>query len=139
MQEGLAGAERSVNTAECNEQRLKKELDDYQGQIVQWTDCAKQALQATDEAGARDALTRKHEFGDLIAGLEQQHAAEIEQELKALKKVTRAARRQVTHPAGVACAPDKACIGPTLKPLLPFRPPRLPSPEPGYECREVHR
>jgi len=69
MTEGLAGAERSMKTACGNEQRLGDELKELEGQIATWTDRARQALQDNDESAARDALLRKSEVEDLIAGL----------------------------------------------------------------------
>jgi phage shock protein A len=75
MEEGLAGARRSVATATANEERLSKELAELRGQVDQLTDEARTHLRATDESAARLALIRKQEVADVIAGLEQQHKA----------------------------------------------------------------
>lgn len=75
MQEGLAGAQRSVNTASNTEQRLKREIDEHRQSITSWTNRAREQLAAGSEAEARQSLMRKREVEDLIAGLEQQHKA----------------------------------------------------------------
>lgn len=77
MQEGLVGAQRSVNTATNSELRLQREIDDHKTSISHWTDRARQYLAAGSESEARQCLTRKREIEDLIAGLEQQHRAAI--------------------------------------------------------------
>lgn len=77
MQEGLAGAQRSVNTASNSEQRLKREIDEHRQSVASWTGKAKEQLAAGLESEARQSLMRKREIEDLIAGLEQQHKAAI--------------------------------------------------------------
>lgn len=77
MQEGLAGAQRSVNTATNSEQRLKREIDEHRQSVASWTNKAREQLAAGSEAEARQSLMRKREVEDLIAGLEQQHKAAI--------------------------------------------------------------
>jgi phage shock protein A len=77
MQEGLAGAQRSVNTASNSEQRLKREIDEHRQAIASWTNKAREQLATGAEAEARQSLMRKREVEDLIAGLEQQHKAAI--------------------------------------------------------------
>ncbi|MBS0205411.1 MAG: PspA/IM30 family protein [Planctomycetes bacterium] len=77
MQEGLAGAQRSVNTANSSEQRLKREIDEHRRSIESWTSKAREQLSAGSEQEARQSLMRKREIEDLIAGLEQQHRAAI--------------------------------------------------------------
>ncbi len=77
MQEGLAGAQRSVNTARNSEDHLKKEIDSHRGQIDVWMAKVKEQLQTGAEADARQSLLRKREVEDLIAGLAQQHDAAI--------------------------------------------------------------
>jgi phage shock protein A len=77
MQEGLAGAQRSVNTATNSEQRLKREIDEHRQSVATWTNKAREQLAAGSEAEARQSLMRKREVEDLIAGLEQQHKAAI--------------------------------------------------------------
>jgi phage shock protein A len=78
MQEGLAGAERSMRTARGNEQRLSDELEELGAQVDTWTVRATQALQADNETAARDALLRKTEVEDLIAGLEMEFSRAAE-------------------------------------------------------------
>lgn len=77
MQEGLAGAQRSVNTANNSELKLKREIDEHRQSVVSWTNKAREQLTAGAEAEARQSLMRKREVEDLIAGLEQQHKAAI--------------------------------------------------------------
>ena len=75
MEEGLAGARRSVGTATANEERLRREIAELGGQSDQLTDEARDALRNQDESAARVALIRKQEVVDVVAGLEQQHKA----------------------------------------------------------------
>ena len=77
MQEGLAGALRSVNTAAKSEQQLKGEIDELRKSAATWTNKAREQLAAGSESEARQNLMRKREVEDLIAGLEQQHKAAI--------------------------------------------------------------
>ena len=72
MQEGLAGAKRSVATATADHKRLTKELAEHRAEIEDWVAQAKEYLQAGNEDQARLALYRKNEVADLVAGLEQQ-------------------------------------------------------------------
>lgn len=78
MKEGLAGAERSMKTARGNEERLQTELSELANQVATWTERAKLALGKGNEAAARDALLRKSEVEDLIAGLKMEHARAAE-------------------------------------------------------------
>ena len=75
MREGVAGAQRSVNTAIASEERLRREMEEHQAQIELWTGKAKEQIQAGAEADARQCLLRKREVEHLIAGLGQQHKA----------------------------------------------------------------
>jgi phage shock protein A len=75
MEEGLAGARRSVGTATANEERLRNEIEELGGQSEQLTEEARSALRNHDESAARVALTRKQEVVDVVAGLQQQHKA----------------------------------------------------------------
>jgi phage shock protein A len=77
MQEGLAGARRSVATASAAEQRLQREIDEHVAQVAAWADKARERLRGGSEDGARQCLLRKREVEDLLAGLEQQHRAAI--------------------------------------------------------------
>lgn len=77
MEEGLAGAKRSVTTATANQQRFEAELAEHRAKIDFWTTRAKEELTAGHEELARRAIVRKHEIVDLIAGLEQQLQAAI--------------------------------------------------------------
>jgi phage shock protein A len=76
-EEGLAGAKPSVSTANESVARLNREIGEHQTQADGWMDQAKAELQKGNEAGARTALMRKQEIEDVVAGLEQQHAAAI--------------------------------------------------------------
>lgn len=77
MEEGLAGAQRSVNTASASELRFQNEIAEHRQSIVTWTSRAREQLANGSEQEARQSLMRKREVEDLIAGLEQQHKAAI--------------------------------------------------------------
>lgn len=77
MEEGLAGASRSANAASNSEQRLRSELDEHRAQVESWSAKAREQLIQKHEDQAREALIRKREIEDLLAGLEQQHAAAV--------------------------------------------------------------
>jgi phage shock protein A len=101
MEEGLAGARRSVATAIANEERLRREIAELGGQVDQLTDEAREALRNDDESAARVALIRKQEVVDVVAGLEQQHKAacatrdHLHTTLRALEaRLSEARRRQ---------------------------------------------
>jgi phage shock protein A len=101
MEEGLAGARRSVGTATANEERLGREIAELGGQSEQLTDEAREALRNHDESAARVALIRKQEVVDVVAGLEQQHKAacatrdHLNTTLRALEaRLSEARRRQ---------------------------------------------
>lgn len=78
MEEGVAGARRSVNTAALNERRLQREIDEHRAQISAWGDKAREHLRQGADDLARSALLRKREVEDLIAGLDQQHRAAVQ-------------------------------------------------------------
>ncbi len=69
MNEGLAACRRNVRTSTANSTRLKREIAESEAQVQEWIERAKDSLSADDEDGARDALRRKAEIEDLIAGL----------------------------------------------------------------------
>jgi phage shock protein A len=101
MNEGLAGAKRSVATALHAETQLARELEEHRALRDEWNSKAKVELSAGREDQAREALVRKQEVADLIAGLEQQyHAAEatrehLETTLRAIEaRLAEAARKQ---------------------------------------------
>lgn len=75
IEEGVAGARRSSQTAAQNEQRIAGEIESHRTQITYWVGKAKSDLTAGDEAQARISLLRKKEVEDLIAALQQQLAA----------------------------------------------------------------
>ncbi len=75
MREGLAGAQRSVNTARSSVQRIQDEINEHRRRIATWKEKAKSALKNQQEDEARLALLRKQELEDVVAGLEQQRAA----------------------------------------------------------------
>ena len=72
MEEGLAGAKRSVATARASMQRIAEEIADHSSRAESCIRKAKQHLAAEDENQARVSLLRKQEIEDVIAGLEQQ-------------------------------------------------------------------
>ena len=69
MNEGLAACRRNVRTSTDNSERLKREISEYETQVVVWKDRAKLNLENSDEDAARNSLRRKVEVEDLIAGL----------------------------------------------------------------------
>lgn len=77
MEEGVAGARRSVATASANEERMQKELHEYRRQIEHWATEARRELAAGREDQARLTLLRKQEIEDVVAGLMQQQQAAI--------------------------------------------------------------
>jgi len=77
MEEGVAGANRSVATATANEQRLAQEVQEHSDQAEVWQTRAKEELSQGDENAARLALVRKQEVDALIAGLQQQQQAAV--------------------------------------------------------------
>ncbi len=72
MEQGLAGAQRSVQTAQKSKRTLEEDLEDSQKQIVDWDAAALEQLNAGDENAARTSLYRKKEVMDIAAGFEQQ-------------------------------------------------------------------
>lgn len=112
MQEGLAGAHRSVDGAVTAEQRLLQEIQGHQQSVQQLTERAKTHLLSGAETEARQALLIKRETEDLIAGLQQQHQAAIATRdhlqtlLRALEaRLAEACRRRDTL-GGTTAAPD---------------------------------
>ncbi len=77
IEEGLAGARRSVAAAQTEADRIQGELEQLRAQVASWHDRAREALSAGDDQRARRALLRKREAQDLLAGLEQQHRAAL--------------------------------------------------------------
>lgn len=75
MEQGIAGAQRSMKTASDNEARLLREIDEQRRQIDYWIAQAREHVAANQEQLARLDLLRKHEVENLIAGLEMQHRA----------------------------------------------------------------
>ncbi len=75
IEEGLTGATRSVAAAGRAEERLQAELVERNQQAAWWGDKARQELAQDRDDAARQALLRKRETGDLVAGIEQQLAA----------------------------------------------------------------
>ena len=72
MDAGMAGARRSMQTAQGNEDRIRGEVEEHSRQITHWSNKAKEHLIAGVDDQARLALVRKREVEDLVAGLEQQ-------------------------------------------------------------------
>lgn len=109
MQEGLAGCERCVTRARRAAADLHDELEEYAQQAGQWMNKAKAAVTAGDDDAAREALLRKSEVEDLIAGLEREHGAAVatheslKTTLRALEaRISEARRRQRELEAGTS-------------------------------------
>lgn len=105
MQEGITGAQRSVRTAGNNVARVECEISEQLIQSGEWMSKAREALENDREDLARQALSRKKEVENLIAGLEQQlHAAvstrdHLKTTLHALEaRLADAQRRRTTFP-----------------------------------------
>ena len=92
MAEGLAAAQRSASTAARNRDRMQNEIDQHSQQKDQWLATARERLNDSDEAGAREALTRKVEVEDLIEGLEPElkAAASTHQHMLRIQKALEA-------------------------------------------------
>ena len=75
MEEGLAGARRSVATARASLQRIEQEWAEHQKQMETWKTAARTALASGEEQEARLFLLRKQEAEDLTTGLERQREA----------------------------------------------------------------
>ena len=103
MEDGLAGAKRSVATATGSVERFDREMAEHQHQADDWREQAKAELIKGNETGARIALKRKQEIEDLLAGLEQQQAAAVATRdhlstmLRALEARLLEARRKLHH------------------------------------------
>ncbi|HUG90061.1 MAG TPA: PspA/IM30 family protein [Planctomycetaceae bacterium] len=77
MEEGLAGARRSVAAASASADRLQSEIQEHRSRIAHWTEKARSELSGGREDQARVALIRKQELDDVVAGLEQQFEAAV--------------------------------------------------------------
>lgn len=103
MEEGLAGAKRSVATAKSAVERIESEIGEQQQQVESWAGQAKAALSAGNEDQARLSLIRKQEALDVLAGLEQQLQAarathdHLSTTRRALEARIAEARRKLQH------------------------------------------
>ena len=70
MEEGLTSSRRVAGTSSKNCERLEKDIAAHTTQVNEWLEKARTSLKEGDESTARDALTRKVEVEDLIAGLQ---------------------------------------------------------------------
>jgi phage shock protein A len=77
MEEGVAGAKRSVANAAAAAERLGVEMNGHRTQVAYWSAKAREELSQHDDDAARGALMRKKEIEDLVAALQQQQAAAI--------------------------------------------------------------
>lgn len=77
MEDGIAGARRSMKTAAANEDRIRADHDEHSKQVSYWATKAREALTAGQEDQARLALVRKREAEHLIASLLQQLEAAV--------------------------------------------------------------
>ncbi len=75
METGLAGARRSMTTAETNEARIQSEVDEHAKQVAHWGELARTEVAAGNEDKARLALVRRREAEDLVAGLQEELTA----------------------------------------------------------------
>jgi phage shock protein A len=124
MDEGVAGAQRCVNTAVSNVMRLEAEIAEQRAACQDWVARAQKALRDNNDDQARLALERKHEVEDLIAGLEQQLQAAIStrDHLRTMHSAIQARRadalrrleelRQGISPSETAATPAPATASP---------------------------
>ena len=96
MEEGLGGCERCVIRAEKAATDLRGELDEYSRQVTGWMEKAKAGLAAGNEDAAREALLRKKEVEDLLAGLEREHKAAVATH-ESLKTTLRALEARISE------------------------------------------
>lgn len=75
MEEGLAGAKRSVGAARGAEDRIRAELNQHRDQIELWATRARNEVAEHNEMAAWQSLLRKRELLHLVEGLEQQQEA----------------------------------------------------------------
>ncbi|MFO1424160.1 MAG: PspA/IM30 family protein [Candidatus Competibacteraceae bacterium] len=70
MEENVNSAREGVIDALASEKQLAKELDSQRRQAEDWYNRARRALETGNEALAREALARKKEHDDIVAGLQ---------------------------------------------------------------------
>ena len=122
MEDGVTGARRSCQTATHNEARLVSELESHQVNVAFWTAKAKEALSAGREDQARQALLRKREVEDLMAGLKQQQTAaasmcaHLQTTLRALEARLAEARRRLQDLESPTTLEDTSLLDSTSKP-----------------------
>jgi phage shock protein A len=130
IEEGLAGAKRSVTAAGKAEERLTAELEERHKQAAWWGNKAREELAQDREDAARQALLRKRETEDLEAGIEQQLAAasstreHLSTTMRAIEARLAEARRkqhELQHPA----APPKRTASPASGPSGSNPPPTV--------------
>ena len=127
IEEGLAGAKRSVTAAGKSEERLKAELEERHMQAAWWGNKAREELAQDREDAARQALLRKRETEDLEAGIEQQLAAasstreHLSTTMRAIEARLAEARRKQQDLLNPAAAPKRAAAaaGPSGSKLPP--------------------
>lgn len=106
MESGLAGARRSMKTADASEQRIRQEVEEHRAKTGHWDTQAREALQSGSEDQARLALVRKREAEDLVAGLEEELKAardtcdHLTRTYRALEARLSEARRRLDSPDG---------------------------------------
>lgn len=115
IEEGLAGAKRSVTAAGASEERLRAELEERRKQAAWWGNKAREELSQDHEDAARQALLRKRETEDLEAGLQQQLAAatstreHLSTTMRAIEaRLAEARRKQLELQAPAAAPPKRA-------------------------------
>ncbi len=120
MEEGLTACRRNVRTSTSNSERLKREIAEYESEVLVWKDRAKHSLAEDDEDAARNSLRRKVELEDLIAGLRpeldaadsaSQHMLRIQKALEARHSEALRKYEELTgQPAKVHLASETAVL-----------------------------
>ena len=126
IEEGLAGAKRSVTAAGASEERLKADLAERKQQAAWWGDKARQELAQDHDDAARQALMRKRETEDLAAGIDQQLAAatstreHLSTTMRAIEaRLSEARRKQQEFLTSQSSAPAARAAGSDSKRIVP--------------------
>lgn len=116
IEAGMAGARRSMQTAQRNEERLRGEVEEHRRSVTHWAAQARQALQSGQEDQARLALVRKREADDLVSGLQDELRAasetreHLDRTYRALEARLSEARRRQQSGCSAAEAADDSTV-----------------------------
>jgi Phage shock protein A (IM30), suppresses sigma54-dependent transcription len=96
MEQGLAGAKRSVATAARNVEQIRKNQGEQQKMADHWLEQTKTAVMEKDDEKAKQMLFRRREAEALVAGLDQQlqSAVATHEHLLTMSKALEARRNE---------------------------------------------